>query len=78
MSNTPWDPIHREDIPESKQEEVAGLALMSQKLEGLIKLVPNIAANTIVLGELTKLHREVKGTFNRVKAEIVREMTPDE
>lgn len=75
--NSQLHPDNNEEVDEMTQREAAGLSNMVFKLKNVVAKLPDIAANDITRAELRNLLREAEGSYKRIRAEIIRQRTPD-
>lgn len=72
-----YDPNIHDDVDPTKEAGLAALGGIKMKLDGIMKTIPEIAANENVRREVAQLSTEVKRSYDRIRGEIIRARRSD-
>jgi hypothetical protein len=75
--NTQFNPNNNEEVEQETADQAAFMSNIVMKLKHLQKTLPDLAVNEVVRNELNHLAKEAEGSFTRIRAELIRQRTPD-
>lgn len=77
MAEMQFDPNNLEGVDPQTADESAALGYINMKLENIIKMLPQLAANQNIKHELIALKTNTVGSINRIKGELRQQRSAD-